>query len=61
MTKQKKPKVGDTVGWAVVNDRSKVVLSFMPGSRSFARLESKVLNAIGKHGACRVARIVLDK
>lgn len=58
---KKKPKTGDVVGWCVVNDMYNVVISLIPGSRRVARKESSILNRIGKHGNCRVAKIVLAK
>lgn len=62
MTKpKKKPKTGDVVGWAIVNDAGRVVIWFMPGSRGNARKECRVLNRIGNNGVCRIAKIVLAK
>lgn len=57
MTKQKKPKTGDVVGWVVV-DRDGDIYDQMD-SRKYARDQAKYGNENGYHKPYRVAKIVL--
>ena len=60
MTKHKKPKVGDTVGWFVYDEETKCV-AYECVARSGAR-KTASQNNVGKYlKPYRVARLVLDK
>ena len=61
MTKQKKPKTGDVVGWAVVDKHWNI--TELCGSREFARKSITHWNHIGYPGLNfhRIAKIVLAK
>ena len=60
MTKQKKPKTGDVVGWAVVN-RFAGVVSGTYRSRNQARLSLSQSQSDGSFKPYRIAKIVLAK
>lgn len=60
MTKHKKPKVGDTVGWAVYNTATGHI-SYDGNTRSEVRKAHSDFKKKYKHDLWKVARIVIDK
>lgn len=60
MTKQKKPKVGDTVGWALYNTAINQI-SYNGNTRSDVRKVHADFKKKYKHDIWKVARIVLSK
>lgn len=60
MTKQKKPKTGDVVGWLVVEARGGATVEIC-ASRKVGRSRVKAWNSDGFSGWYRLAKIVLAK
>ena len=61
MTKHKKPKVGDTVEWAVYDIDTKCILDGYPTRKAVRETVSRWNGEAKKRSPYRVARIVLDK
>jgi len=59
MTKQKKPKTGDVVGWAAVNRAGRLFDTF--ATRKDARYAIEAANGWGGVKLYRIAKIVLAK
>ncbi len=60
MTKQKKPKVGDTVGWYVYNMATRHIVYDGP-TRKSAREVHADLKRKNKNDYWKVAKMVIDK
>ncbi len=60
MTKQKNPKVGDTVGWAVVLDHPYKSVLYLSDTRKKSR--DWLISAMGSaKNHARIAKIILSK
>lgn len=61
MTKQKKPKTGDVVGWVVIDNEGDVRSDPYHETRKSARKDAKEFARWSKWAPYRIAKIVLAK
>lgn len=61
MTKQKKPKTGDVVGWVIVDCEGDARAGTVFKTRRQAKADAKVMDRLSGYSPFRVAKIVLSK